>query len=488
MNSNLLTMSSNHKDLLARLFEKWSGETADLVLPLAPSGSNRIYYRLQGKTKAAIGTYGSDAKENNAFISITRDWNKKGLPVPELYAVDMEHQVYMQEDLGATTLYSFLLQKGDDFPPNLLKMYEKVVQKLALVQIEGGKDLDYSVCYPRAAFDKQSMLWDFNTFKYYFLKLAGFGFDEQALEKDFHTFADYLLEADCSHFMLRDFQSRNIMMRNGKPYFIDYQGGRKGALQYDLASLLYQAKAGIPPETRLSLLNTYLDAAEKLTTIDRDQFIAYYYGYALIRAIQTFGTYGYRGLYERKEHFLNSIPFAVKNIRWFVKNVKLQIEIPELWKALEAIAASDQFDPFDTSKGSGSLLTVSVNSFSYKSGIPKDDSGNGGGFIFDCRGIHNPGRYEPYKKLTGRDKPVIHFLKQYSNIDSFLNNIFYIVDPVMENYIERSFTSLMINFGCTGGQHRSVYAADLMAKHLKEKFGVQVKLTHIEQEKKGWEN
>lgn len=481
-------MSSNHKALLSQLFEKWSGESIDLILPLAPSGSNRVYYRLQGKTKAAIGTYGSDKKENNAFVSFTNDWNKKGLPVPQLYIADLENNIYLQEDLGATTLYSFLLQKGNDFSSDLLKMYEKVVQKLALVQIEGGKNLDYNNCYPRSVFDKQSMLWDFNTFKYYFLKLAGIGFDEQALEKDFHTFADYLLQADCSHFMLRDFQSRNIMMRSGEPYFIDYQGGRKGALQYDLASLLYQAKANIPPETRLKLLNTYLDSAEKITKIDRDQFIHYYYGYALIRAIQTFGTYGYRGLYERKEHFLNSIPFAVSNIRWFVKNVKLEIEIPELWKALEAIATTEQFDPFDTSKGKQSLLTVSVSSFSYKSGIPEDDSGNGGGFVFDCRGIHNPGRYETYKKLTGRDKPVIHFLKQYSNVDSFLNNIFYIVDPVVENYIERSFTSLSIHFGCTGGQHRSVYSADVMAKHLRQKFGVNVKLSHIEQEKKGWEN
>ncbi len=481
-------MSSNHKELLAKLFEQWSGESADLILPLTPSGSNRIYYRLQGKTKAAIGTYGSDTKENNAFVSFTKNWNKKDLPIPELYATDLENGVYIQEDLGATTLYSFLLQKGDSFPANLLKMYKKVVQKLAIVQIQGGKDLDYSDCYPRAAFDKQSMLWDFNTFKYYFLKLAGFGFDEQALEKDFHALADYLLKADCEYFMLRDFQSRNIMMKGSEPFFIDYQGGRKGALQYDLASLLYQAKAAIPPETRLELLNTYLDAAEQLTKIDRDQFLEFYYGYALIRAIQTFGTYGYRGLYERKEHFLNSIPFAVNNIRWFVKNVSLKVELPELWKALEAIANSDQFDPFDTSKGSDSLLTISVHSFSYKSGIPVDNSGNGGGFNFDCRGLHNPGRYEPYKKLTGRDKPVINFLKQYSDIDRFLNNIYYIIDPVVENYIERSFTSLHVNFGCTGGQHRSVYSADAMAKHLKEKFGVNVKLEHVEQEKKNWEN
>jgi aminoglycoside/choline kinase family phosphotransferase len=481
-------MSNSHKKQLAQLFEEWAGEEADLILPLAPSGGNRIYYRLQGKNKSAIGTYGSDAKENKAFVSFTKLWNSKGLPVPQLFAEDLDHNIYLQEDLGSTTLYSFLLQKDQGFPPNLMTMYKRVVQQLARVQIEGAKGLDYDSCYPRSAFDQQSMFWDCNTFKYYFLKLAGFIFDEQALEDDFRTFANYLLQADCSHFMLRDFQSRNIMMRNGEPFFIDYQGGRRGALQYDLASLLYQAKAAIPPEKRLELLDHYLEVAGQLTDIDRESFIEFYYGYALMRSIQTFGTYGYRGLFERKEHFMNSIPFAVNNIRWFVKNVELKVKVPELWRILEEIAASDQFDPFDTEVGNNSLLTVKVCSFSYKSGIPPDSSGNGGGFVFDCRGIHNPGRYEPYKKLTGRDKPVINFLKSYSNIDSFLNNIYTIVDPVVENYIERSFTNLAINFGCTGGQHRSVYSADAISRHLKQKFGIKVQLEHIEQEKKNWEN
>ena len=478
----------NKKALLSDLFEEWAGEEASLVLPLAPSGSTRVYYRLKGATKTAIGTFGSEKKENKAFVNFTNHFQKKGLPVPEIYAADLEKNIYLQEDLGATTLFSFLLQKGDDFPPHLVEIYKNVVQKLAETQIKGGKGLNYGDCYPRAAFDKQSMLWYFNTFKYYFLKLANIPFDEQDLENDIHRFTDYLLQTDCSHFILRDFQSRNIMMRNGKPYFIDYQGGRKGALQYDLASLLYQAKANIPFEIRRKLLNHYIETAEKLTPINREEFINYYYGYVLIRCIQTFGTYGFRGLYERKEHFLKSIPYAINNVKWILENVKLNVEIPELWKALETITQTEMFQSFDLEKGSSSLLKVSVNSFSYKKGIPQDDSGNGGGFVFDCRALHNPGRYQPYKKLTGRDKSVIDFLKQHSSIDAFLNNIYYIVNPAVENYVERSFTNLMISFGCTGGQHRSVYAADCMAKHLQQKFGIQVELNHIEQEAKNWEN
>ena len=362
------------------------------------------------------------------------------------------------------------------------------MERLAHLQIEGGTEIDYSFCYPRERFDKQSMLWDFNTFKYYFLKLAKIPFDEQALEEDMHRFADYLLQTDCENFMFRDFQTRNIMIKNGNPYFIDYQGGRKGALQYDLASLLYQSKANIPQDIRDELLNHYLDAAEKLTTIDREQFKQYFYGYVLMRNIQTFGTYGFRGLYERKEYFIKSIPFAIRNVKWVLENAKPPIEIPELEKALTSVVNTKAFEPFDKIKGSSSLLTVGVRSFSYKKGIPADDSGHGEGFVFDCRFIHNPGRYEPYKKLTGRDESVINFLQHHSNIGDFLNETYRIVDKAVENYIERSFTNLNVNFGCTGGQHRSVYSADSMAKHLEEKYGVKVVLEHVEQERKNWKN
>ncbi len=478
---------------LAELFEQWSGDRPDLVLPLAPSGSARIYYRLSGQgttgtSKTAIGTYNLDRKENQAFLSFSKHFHAKGLPVPAIYAEDLDRNVYLQEDLGATTLYSYLLQAGDQFPDYLVQLYKKVVEKLALLQIQGGEGLDYSACYPRPAFDKQSMLWDFNTFKYYFLKLAKIPFDEQALEDDAHRFAEYLLTTDCSHFMFRDFQARNIMVKGGEPYFIDYQGGRQGALQYDLASLLFQAKANVPDNIRRELLDHYLDTVEKQKPVDRAKFLEYFYGYVLIRSIQTFGTYGFRGLFERKAYFIQSIPFAIRNVKWILENANFPIELPELTKALNAIVSSKKFEPFDKERGASSLLTVGVQSFSYKQGLPEDTTGHGGGFIFDCRFIHNPGLYEPYKKLTGRDESVINFLQLHSNMEEFLNQVYLLVDPAIENYIERSFTDLTFNFGCTGGQHRSVYAADQLAKHIQEKYGVRVVLHHREQERKEWKN
>lgn len=475
--------------LLSDLFETWSGKEPSLILPLAPSGSDRIYYRLKEGNRSAIGAYNPGDKENEAFVHFSRHFHAKGLPVPEIYAEQLDQKVYLQEDLGFTTLYSYLLQKGDYFPDYLINIYKKVVRQLARLQITGADGMDFDLCYPRKEFDKQSMLWDFNYFKYYFLKPARVDFDEQAMEEDFHRLADYLLQTDTHFFMFRDFQTRNIMIKGGEPFFIDYQGGRRGALQYDLASLLYQAKANIPADIRIELLEYYLDAVEELIEIDRTSFTEYYYGYVLMRCVQVLGAYGFRGLYERKEHFLSSIPFALRNVKWIFDNIDFPVEVPALKESLLHLINSKQFEPFDKIKASSSLLTITVNSFSYKmGGIPEDNSGNGGGFVFDCRFIHNPGRYEPYKKLTGRDEAVINFLKHHSQMGDFLNNVFRIVDQAVEDYIERSFTHLLINFGCTGGQHRSVYAADALTKHLKQKYGIKIKLSHIEQEKKNWEN
>lgn len=479
--------SADIEQQLAQLYDQWSGEEPELILPLAPSGSNRIYYRLQKGKSSAIGAYSPDLREQRAFVAFSKHFGAKDLPVPEIYA-EVDH-VYLQEDLGATTLYSYLLQKGDYFPDYLIRIYKKVVEQLARLQINGGEGLDYSYCFPKETFDQQSMFWDFNYFKYHFLLPSRAQYDEVRLDADFQSLADFLQEEEAAHFMFRDFQTRNIMIREGQPFFIDYQGGRRGALQYDLASLLYQAKANIPADIRQELLDHYLDVAQELKAIDRDAFTRYYYGFVLIRCIQVLGAYGFRGLYERKEHFLKSIPFALRNIKWLQDHTDLFARLPELSASLQQIIDAKTYEPFDKIKGSSSLLTVSINSFSYKkSGIPPDSSGNGGGFVFDCRFIHNPGRYEPYKKLTGRDEPVINFLRRHTTMDNYLNNVFRIVDEAVENYIDRSFTHLMVNFGCTGGQHRSVYAADALARHLKDKYGVQLQVHHIEQEKRNWEN
>jgi aminoglycoside/choline kinase family phosphotransferase len=479
----------NYQLLLPKLFEDWAGEPAVKMDQLAQAGSDRRYFRIFGETKQAIGTYNADFKENKAFIRFTQHFWKKGLRVPEIYGENLLNGVYLQQDFGDTQLFSMLPPVGDEWNDELVQMYQKSLFHLAELQIKGGEGLDYSVCYPRAAFDKQSMMWDLNYFKHYFLKLAKIPFDEQALEDDFQRFTDYLLLADCNHFLFRDFQSRNIMVQEGEPYFIDYQGGRKGALHYDVASLLYQAKGGVPPSVKKQLFDYYMDKVSSMIPLNRDKFSEEYYGYVLIRCLQALGAYGFRGLYERKEHFISSIPYAIDQIEQILGFIKLPVELPELFKCLELICKSDAFEGFDKKKYTDSPLVVKVNSFSYrKTSYPPDPSGNGGGFAFDCRFIDNPGRHVEYKKLTGRDKPVMDYLKTHSVMESFLQNMYPIVDKAVETYLERGFDSLMINFGCTGGQHRSVYAADATAKHLKEKYGIKIELHHIEQEKKNWIN
>lgn len=470
---------------LSHLFQQWCGQQPTQIQPLPPAGSNRRYYRLKSQEYSAIGTYGAELKENKAFVSFSRCFKAKGIAVPEILGVNDDQKVYLQEDLGDIALFDLLPKDKTDFSPKTIAWYEASVIQLAKLQVQGAKDLDYSLCYPAAQFDHQSIQWDLNYFKYYFLKLLDIPFDEQALENDFQVLAKYLLQADADYFMFRDFQSRNIMIHQGKPFFIDYQGGRKGALQYDLASLLFQAKANLSHSLREVLLEKYLDAVEQMIAIDRKQFKTYYYGFVLIRCMQVLGAYGYRGLYERKPHFISSIPFALKNLRWLLKNINFKFETPELFAALEGVAAIKRFD-VDLSRGAESPLTIYVSSFSYKFGMPEDKSGNGGGFVFDCRCLHNPGRYEPYKKITGLEKPVIDFLEAQSNIKAFFNNCCQVVDEAINNYIERGFASLMISFGCTGGQHRSVYSAERMKKYIEEKYGVKVVLRHLEGERGNW--
>ena len=479
----------DYQHIMTKLFQDWSGEDATKMDTIAQAGSDRRYFRIHGATKSAVGAYNADFKENKAFIHFTQHFCKKGLPVPEIYAENLSNGVYLQTDLGDTQLFSLLPPIGSPWSDELVGLYKKSVASLADLQILGGEDLDYSVCYPRAAFDKQSMMWDLNYFKHYFLKLAKVPFDEGALEEDFQKFTNYLLLAECDYFLFRDFQSRNIMIKDGNPFFIDYQGGRKGALQYDVASLLYQAKGGVPNDIKKAVFEHYVDKVESMISIDRDFFTDQYYGYVLIRCLQALGAYGFRGLYERREHFLSSIPFAIDQMEQILGMIKLPVRLPELFKCLELICKSEQFEGFDKKKYANSPLTVKVQSFSYKkTGYPVDDTENGGGFAFDCRFIENPGRYEEYKKLTGRDKPVIEFLKINGEMDTFLNNVYGIVDKSVENYLERGFANLAINFGCTGGQHRSVYAADQLARHLTDKYGVRIELHHIEQEKKKWVN
>jgi aminoglycoside/choline kinase family phosphotransferase len=436
---------------------------------LPPSGSYREYLRLTSPNNMAIGTWNEDVKENDAFVEFSKHFRLNGINVPQIFDYDPSLCVYLQEDLGNETLFSFLIsvREKEGFSGRIIDIYRKVVQELPKIQVLAGKDLNYDFCYPRNAFDRQSMMWDLNYFKYYFLKLAKIPFNEQLLEDDFTTFTDYLLQAESNFFMFRDFQSRNIMLRDNEPWFIDYQGGRRGALQYDLASLLYDSKADIPEQVRDQLMDDYLDALELIQPVDRKTFKEYFFGYVLIRMMQAMGAYGFRGFYEKKEHFLKSIPFALKNLRVVLQKVDIPIDLPELMSVLLSLPEAPTLNymvPESTD------FTIDITSFSYKKGYPSDHSGNGGGFVFDCRSVNNPGRYDEYKTLTGKDKQVIQFFEQDSDMEDFLKPIFEIVERCVSKYYERGFTHLAVSFGCTGGQHRSVYAAERMKKFLNDKF------------------
>ena len=467
------------QETLSHLARKYTGQEVLSCEQLAQSGSSRRYYRITlADQSTLIGAFNEDIAENNAFFAYTRFFAERQLPVPQLLAISNDKQHYLQTDLGKNTLYDFLsANRNDDGKPTeeVVAYYEKVAKTLPTLQLCGKQGLDFSVAYPRFAFDRQSMQWDLNYFKYYFLKLAQVPFNEQLLENDYNRLIEYLLSADSDYFLYRDFQSRNIMISEGNIYFIDYQGGRKGALQYDIASLLYDAKADLTPEFREHLLVLYLDSLATHIPIDRQQFLSYFQGFVLIRILQSMGTYGYRGYFERKTHFLQSVPYAVHNLNNLLKNSTLPIEIPELMRVLRSIIDSDFVKPYVPAR----TLTVQVQSFSFKKGIPQDPSPNGGGFVFDCRALPNPGREPQYRTFTGQDACVIEYLERFPAIDSFREHVFALTDQSVDNYLERHFDHLMVSFGCTGGQHRSVYFAEQTAAHIREKYpNVQVELKH----------
>ena len=467
-------------DVLKRLFEEHFRVPADQLQPLQGElgGSGRRIVRLTGGAISAIGILYGVREENEAFLEFSRHFRRHGLPVPEIYAEDLNHGAYLEEDLGDTSLFEFLSKHraGENIAPEAVEAYRKVVAVLPRFQIEASRDLNYSVCYPRASFDQQSISWDLNYFKYYFLKLAGIPFNEQQLENDFERLTKFLLTADRDYFMYRDFQSRNVMLRDGEPFFVDFQGGRKGALQYDIASLLYDAKADLPPELRKQLLDHYLGRLSDFIPIEREAFMRHYYAYAYVRIMQALGAYGFRGFYERKAHFLQSVPFALKNVRWLLRNTELPIALPALMEALERASASEKLQ---TMPAKGAPLVVRIFSFSYRRDSPQDETGNGGGFVFDSRSLPNPGREELFKALTGKDAPVIDYLNQQESVHRFIGNVISLVEESVANYQERGFENLMVSFGCTGGQHRSVYLAEQLAKHLRGKNGVEVVVRHL---------
>lgn len=466
------------------LFKRYKRQNPDSIEGLPLSGSYRKYYRIKFHNTSLIAVYNEDRKENMAFLGFTNCFFNLGMNVPEIYVENIDNNVYLLQDLGDITLLAYLqnYEEEDIIAPECIEMYKKVLEHLPVFQTKGKKAIDYSICYPRSAFDKQSMMWDLNYFKYYFLKLAKVSFDEQRLENDFQIFSDFLLQADCSFFMYRDFQSRNVMIVNNEPYFIDYQGGRRGALQYDIASILFEAKTSLPANIREQLLNHYLQVLPKYIKLDKKTFLNYYYGYVYIRLMQAMGAYGFRGLYEKKELFLQSIPKALDHLSWLRSNSKLPISLPELEKVWDNLIASNQIRELASNIVN---LTVNINSFSYYRGIPHDETLNGGGFVFDCRALDNPGRLEQFKNLTGLDDPVKNYLEVTPKVSSFMESIYKLIDNSIESYKHKGYTHLMVNFGCTGGQHRSVFAAEKLTAYLKNKYrGIIIVTKHRELEMK----
>lgn len=464
---------------IGNLFGNWNKERADRIEKLPESGSDRLYFRIYAVEGTFIATYNLNVKENNTFINFSKHFKAAGLPVPTIFCVNEEHTIYIQEDLGTESLLNKLEEKGHTNYINGL--FKKSLKALAKIQIEGDKDLNYDWCLTAKEFGKQAILSDLLYFKYYFLDTLRLPYDKQQMLDDFEALSSYLTFTEHKHFMFRDFQSRNIIVNKEEVYFIDYQGGMKGALQYDVASLLWQAKADLSDEWKNDLLEYYMDTIDELLEkpLDRLTFVSQYNGYVLIRLLQVLGAYGFRGLFERKAHFLSSIPLALRNLKFFIENKRIGIITPEFDKVLKIMVSDEIIEKFTAPQATDTTpLIIGINSFSYRKGIPADHTENGGGFVFDMRGILNPGRFDEYKCLSGKDKSVQDFLEQRTRMNEFLNSVWDLVDITVEDYLKRGFSNLVINFGCTGGQHRSVYAAEQTARHLRNKYKVKISLEH----------
>ncbi len=464
---------------LSKLYTELHGRLPEVVTELPSSGSNRRYFRLSdadGKD-SVIGVIGTSVPENEAFIYMSKHFGEKDIPVPKVLAVSDDRMSYIQTDLGDMLLFKEI-EKGRltrSFSSAEKDLLTKTISRLPDIQFAGADDMDFSVCYPAVSFDERSIMWDLNYFKYCFLKATGLEFSEDKLEDDFQTMAKVLMRSNTDTFMYRDFQSRNVMIVDGEPWFIDFQGGRKGPFYYDVASFLWHAKANIPDGLRHELLEVYLDSVRKYHPIEREEFIANLRHFVLFRTLQVLGAYGFRGYFEKKPHFMQSVPFAIANLRALLHEP--YAEYPYLNELLLKLVNMKQFtDELDRKR-----LTVRVFSFAYKKGIPNDVTGNGGGYVFDCRAINNPGKYERYKPFTGLDSNVIRFLEDDGEVITFLDHCYALTDATIERYIERGFTNLMISYGCTGGQHRSVYCAQHTAEHIAKKYSVKVELIHREQ-------
>ena len=464
------------QESLQHLFESYTGGALLQQTELPGSGSHRRYFRLSGKNLSLIGVIGTCLEENRAFITFSRHFSEKGLHVPVVLAVSEDGYSYLQEDLGDSILFDLVSQGRESgvYSPYETDLLRRTVEQLPRIQFLGAEGLDWKVCFPQEAFDARMIDFDLNYFKYCFLKATGLEFNESLLQDDFERFkADLLLDQD-NTFMYRDFQARNVMVRDGEPWFIDFQGGRRGPLYYDVASFIWQARSRFPEQLKQELIRTYLRALQSFKQVDETQFRSRLRLFVLFRTLQVLGAYGFRGYFEKKPHFLASVPYAMANLRSLLQTPFA--DYPYLNDILNQLTAMPQLNELAVDK----RLEVHIYSFAYKKGIPADPTGNGGGYVFDCRSVNNPGKYEYYRQFNGTDPEVIKFLEDDGEVTTFLGHVYELVDAHVQRFMERKFTHLQVCFGCTGGQHRSVYCAEHLARHLADKYSVKVLLTHRE--------
>lgn len=474
----------NLTEIIRTAFQREFGFKADHILPIEQSGSNRQYFRIQHRKGTTIATYNNDINENDAFIYFQQFFSKKRLPVPEVYTYLRDEKIYFQQDLGKTTLYEVVKewQHGKISSEILQQLYYTVLDDLLQFQFSALDGLDFSKCYPISEFNEKAIRWDLYYFKYMFLRLSYASFHEQKLEEDFDRLVNDLLKAESKYFVYRDFQSRNIMLYDNKCYYIDFQGGRKGSLFYDVASLLYDGKAALTESIRTSLLAYYYHLLLKYVRYEKDDFEQMFYSFVLFRIVQALGAYGYRGIYERKEHFLKSIEPALNNIRYLAQHTHISHSYPYLTQLLLNQKDNSFLQPYISATKHSDKLTIRIQSFSYKNGYPADDSGHGGGFVFDCRALPNPGKVDELKILTGKDQRVMVYMQQFDEVSRFLQQVYALTDAMIERYIQRDFEYCSVSFGCTGGQHRSVYCAEQLARHVSENYDIKIELRHLNQE------
>ncbi len=478
-NKSLTNLKNSITQILQKLYFDWAGEVPESIVKMPSSGSGREYYRIFNQGKSTLGAYNPVKEENEAYFSFTETFNEIDIAVPAILKISDKRLFYLVQDLGDDSLFARIGSDNGKFSTDLVSFYKKALQSLAKIQVIGGQKINYEHCHPVKSFDDNAIQWDLNYFKYNFLKLAQIDFNEFLLEDDFKTIRDFILKVPADYFMFRDFQSRNILINDNELYFIDFQGGRKGPLAYDVASLLFQAKAQIPAELREELLKYYHTVVNQYEKVDYFELETSFKVFALLRTLQVLGAYGYRGYFEKKPHFMESIPFAINNLNALLVVNKFPLQLPHLENLAKTLNSISYLPVIEPKK-----LTITITSFSYRKGIPTDTTENGGGFVFDCRSIHNPGRYEAYQNLTGKDVEVIRFFESEDEMENFLDKVYGLVDRSVEVYLKRNFKHLMVSFGCTGGQHRSVYAAESLVKHIAGKFDVDIHIRHREQDGK----